>query len=100
MANKWAVAGENSRFKQPEAKPAGFWAGFWHGNIAAITFVVSLFNKDVGIYETHNNGGWYNFGFLLGVSSLFGSNVNVKVDESKKAEEEAPQAAIELMNEA
>jgi len=87
MVNKWAVAGENSRFKQPEAKPAGFWAGFWHGNIAGITFVVSLFNKGVSIYETHNNGGWYNFGFLLGVSSLFGSNIKVNVDKSDKSEE-------------
>ena len=86
MINKWAVAGENSRFKQPEAKSAGFWAGFWHGNIAAITFVVSLFNKGVSIYETHNNGGWYNFGFLLGVSSLFGSNVKVNVDKPEEPE--------------
>jgi hypothetical protein len=91
MVNKWAVAGNNSRFKQPEAKPAGFWAGVWHGNIAAITFVVSLFNKDVSIYETHNNGAWYNLGFLLGVSSLF----NVKVDKSDKSEEEMPQPEIE-----
>ena len=87
MVNKWAVAGETSRFKEPEAKPAGFWAGVWHGNIAGITFVVSLFNKGVSIYETHNNGGWYNFGFLLGVSSLFGSNVKVNVDKPDKSEE-------------
>jgi len=90
MVNKWAVAGENSRFKQPEAKPAGFWAGFWHGNIAAITFVVSLFNKGVSIYETHNNGGWYNFGFLLGVSAMSGGGVKVNVDKSDKDEETMP----------
>jgi hypothetical protein len=28
---------------------------------------VSLFNPDVGIYEIHNNGAWYNLGFLLGI---------------------------------
>ena len=95
MVNKWAVAGNNSRFKQPEAKPAGFWAGVWHGNIAPITFVVSLFNKDVSIYETHNNGAWYNLGFLLGVSSAFGSHVNVKVDKPGESEEEASESEAE-----
>jgi hypothetical protein len=28
----------------------------------------------VHIYEIHNNGGWYNFGFLLGVSIFFGGS--------------------------
>ena len=87
MANALAVAGPKSKYAARGAKPAGFWAGFWHGNIAGITFVVSLFNKGVSIYETHNNGGWYNFGFLLGVSSLFGSNIKVNVDKSDKSEE-------------
>ncbi|MDO8105904.1 hypothetical protein Q6348_01690 [Isoptericola sp. b441] len=50
----------------------GFWWGLWHGLIAPITFVVSLFNHSVGIYEVHNNGGWYDFGFLLGLSFVFG----------------------------
>ena len=50
---------------------AGFWLGLWHGAISPIAFVVSLFNSHVNIYEVHNNGGWYNFGFLLGVSATF-----------------------------
>ena len=50
---------------------AGFWLGLWQGFIAPITFLVSLFNHSVGIYEVHNNGGWYNFGFLIGVSIFF-----------------------------
>jgi len=50
---------------------AGFWLGLWQGFIAPIAFVVSLFNHSVGIYEVHNNGGWYNFGFLVGVSIFF-----------------------------
>ncbi len=33
---------------------------------------MSLFNSDVGIYEVHNNGGWYNFGYLIGLSMIFG----------------------------
>lgn len=51
---------------------AGFWLGLWHGFILLFTFVVSLFNHDVGIYELNNNGGWYNFGFLLGVMLFWG----------------------------
>ena len=50
---------------------AGFWLGLWHGAISPIAFVVSLFNSHVNIYEVHNIGGWYNFGFLLGVSATF-----------------------------
>lgn len=48
-------------------KPAGFWAGLWHGLIIIITFIISLFSDSVTIYEIHNNGGWYNFGFVLGL---------------------------------
>jgi hypothetical protein len=51
---------------------AGFWLGLWHGLISPITFLVSLFNDHVSIYEVHNNGGWYNFGFMIGVSAIFG----------------------------
>src|SRR4051812_36877521 len=50
---------------------AGFWQGLWHGIISPVTFVVSLFNHDVGMYEVHNDGGWYNFGFLIGVMIIF-----------------------------
>jgi len=47
-------------------EPAGFWSGLWHGLICVITFIISLFNGNVGIYEVNNAGGWYNFGFILG----------------------------------
>ena len=49
----------------------GFWFGLWHGVISPVMFVVSLFRDDVGIYEIHNNGGWYDFGFMFGVSLVF-----------------------------
>ncbi len=74
MANVLAVAGPNSRFQQPDALPAGFWAGFWHGLISPLTFLVSLFTPNVRIYETHNKGRLYDFGFLLGVSGAFGGS--------------------------
>lgn len=51
---------------------AGFWQGLWNGVIAPVTFIISLFTKNVQIYEVHNNGGWYNFGFLLGLIIILG----------------------------
>lgn len=72
MPNILAIAGPGSKYKQPAANRAGFWAGVWHGLISPITFLVSLFNPDVRIYETNNNGRWYDFGFIVGVSGAFG----------------------------
>jgi hypothetical protein len=51
---------------------AGFWLGLWHGVIAPITFVISLFNDNMNVYEIHNNGNWYNLGFVLGAGVLLG----------------------------
>jgi hypothetical protein len=51
---------------------AGFWMGLWHGIISPITFVISLFTENVNLYEVHNSGGWYDFGFVLGAGILFG----------------------------
>lgn len=57
----------------PDGTVAGFWLGFWHGIIAPVTFIVSLFSDTVNFYEVHNNGNWYDFGFVLGAGILFGS---------------------------
>ncbi|TAK32804.1 MAG: hypothetical protein EPO21_14505 [Chloroflexota bacterium] len=51
---------------------AGFWLGLWQGVIAPITFVISIFRSDINVYEVHNNGIWYNLGFLLGAGVLLG----------------------------
>jgi hypothetical protein len=51
---------------------AGFWLGLWQGLIAPVVFVVSLFRRDLNIYEVHNNGAWYNFGYLFGLACFFG----------------------------
>ncbi len=52
----------------------GFWYGLWNGIISPVTFIISLFNSKVQMYEVHNNGGWYNFGFILGISIIFGGS--------------------------
>lgn len=51
---------------------SGFWQGLWHGIISPIAFIVSLFNPTVGVYDVHNDGNWYNFGFLLGAAIILG----------------------------
>jgi hypothetical protein len=48
---------------------AGFWSGLWHGITAPIAFIASWFS-DITVYAIYNNGGWYNFGFLLGVGAF------------------------------
>ena len=58
------------------AEIAGFWLGVWHGLIAPVVFVASLFKGDLNIYEVHNNGTWYNFGYLFGLACFFGGSGN------------------------
>ena len=53
--------------------PAGFWSGMWHGMIAWFTFIIRVFGGDVQVYEVVNNGSWYDFGFLCGVTGTVGS---------------------------
>ncbi len=53
---------------------AGFWRGLWQGIISPVTFVISLFTDNVNMYEVHNNGNWYDFGFVLGAGILFGGS--------------------------
>ncbi len=53
---------------------AGFWQGLWQGFISPFTFIISLFSKNVGVFEVLNNGNWYVFGFLLGASIIFGGS--------------------------
>lgn len=66
--------GPNQLAKSPdeEGEVAGFWRGLWHGIIAPITFIVSLFYDNVHMYEVHNNGNWYNLGFLIGMVIILG----------------------------
>jgi len=55
-------------------EPYGFLGGLWHGIIAPISFILSLFFDDIAMYAVNNNGGWYDFGFVLGAGILFGSS--------------------------
>ena len=76
MKKDFKTAGPNKleNSENQEGKVAGFWLGLWHGLIAPITFVLSLFKDNIGVYEVHNNGRWYNFGFIFGLMIVFGGN--------------------------
>jgi hypothetical protein len=74
-------APNNERFDE---KPAGFWAGIWHGLICWITFIISLFTDSVSIYEVNNSGGWYNFGFLIGATCILSGSGGVGKSCKKK----------------
>jgi len=52
-----------------EATP-GFLLGLWHGFIFPVAWVVSLFIDKVAVYAVPNNGGWYDFGFFVGIVFL------------------------------
>ena len=53
---------------QAIAKSApGFLAGLWHGLIFPLAWLVSLFTSSVAVYAVPNDGGWYNFGYFLGI---------------------------------
>ena len=45
----------------------GFLLGLWHGFIFPVAWIVSLFATKVAIYAVPNNGGWYDFGYFLGI---------------------------------
>ena len=48
----------------------GFLLGAWHGFIFPVAWVLSLFVPDVAVYAVPNNGGWYDFGYFVGVVFL------------------------------
>jgi hypothetical protein len=45
----------------------GFLLGVWHGFIFPVAWLLSLFMPDVAVYAVPNNGGWYDFGYFLGI---------------------------------
>ena len=67
-----------------DGRISGFWMGLIHGIIAPVSFIISLFNHNVNLYEIHNNGGWYNLGFVLGDGILFRKTKTRTVYKKKK----------------
>lgn len=70
--------------------PAGFWYGLWHGVISFISLIIHIFNENVTVYEINNTGGWYDFGFLIGIITVWGgsSHVSCRSSANKKRDKE------------
>lgn len=45
----------------------GFLLGVWHGFIFPVAWIFSLFDAQIAIYAVPNSGGWYDFGYFLGI---------------------------------
>ncbi len=54
------------------ADTAGFFWGIWHGWMAPVSLIFSLFNRTIRIYEVHNSGLGYDLGFYMAIISGFG----------------------------
>jgi len=77
LALAGCAPGRNDLEKTADAdgRTAGFFLGLWHGLISPVTFVISVFSKNVRLYEVHNNGTWYNFGFVLGAGLFLSGGI-------------------------
>jgi hypothetical protein len=71
-----------------ETRLAGFFSGVWHGWIAPVTLIWSLFNHNISLYEAHNTGFWYNLGFYMAIISGFGGLTLSRRKARKKRGEE------------
>ena len=60
-----ACANQAASGVAPEAP--GFLYGLWHGFIFSVAWLLSLFTDEIAIYAVPNNGGWYDFGYFLGI---------------------------------
>jgi hypothetical protein len=65
LATLAACATQSAAAVAPTAP--GFLLGLWHGFIFPVAWIVSLFAPNVAIYAVPNNGGWYDFGYFLGI---------------------------------
>jgi hypothetical protein len=65
-----ACAGPNELLDTPMrlSDVSGFWSALLHGFFLPFAFVGSLLTDGISIYDVHNTGGWYDFGFVIGIS--------------------------------
>ena len=67
--------------------PSGFFWGIWHGWVAPISLIVSLFKDGIRLYETNNTGFGYDLGFYMAIISGFGG-LRLAKKKKKKDEED------------
>jgi len=69
---------------EQQESPAGFFLGIWHGWIAPVSLVVSIFKSSVTIFESNNTGFWYGFGFYIAIIGGFGGISLVRKKRSRR----------------
>ena len=62
---------------QWETKDAGFFTGLIHGVIAPIMLAIAVFTE-YSMYESHNIGWFYEFGFIIGLLLVWGGGQTTK----------------------
>jgi hypothetical protein len=67
LASLSACATQVASATNHAAATPGFLLGLWHGFIFPVAWVLSLFMPEVAVYAVPNNGGWYDFGYFLGI---------------------------------
>lgn len=76
--------------QMPEAvdqtpRAPGFLWGLWHGFIFPWAWIGSLFSPTIAVYAVPNNGGWYDFGYFLGITVLGGGSFFGSKSRRKKS---------------
>ncbi|HCS72546.1 MAG TPA: hypothetical protein DIW17_01550 [Clostridiales bacterium] len=71
--------------KNTSDNPAGFLWGIWHGWLAPVSLILSLFRDNIRIYEVANTGFWYDFGFYISIISGFGGISLFRKTKRKKS---------------
>jgi len=74
--------------KNTVEKPANFLWGIWHGWLAPLSLIISIFDKNINIYEIWNTGFWYDFGFYIAIISGFGSISLSRKKKRKRRDED------------
>lgn len=78
LATGCASPNETTADMNPDSL-AGFWSGLWDGLTATLAFFGTLLGLgEWNVYEVHNNGAWYNFGFLIGIGAIFGGGASAR----------------------
>jgi hypothetical protein len=56
----------------------GFFLGLVHGWTAPFALIGHIFNNEIRVYAYPNSGGWYDFGYILGIGSLGGGAASAR----------------------
>lgn len=56
----------------PTADAPGFLSGLLHGFLSWFALAAHVFSPEIRVYAYPNDGGWYDLGFLLGITAWGG----------------------------